>query len=185
MSTNMNNRFNDELKHWIFYNWKIHQPQWFTSLLWNDLPTDPIKVSNHSRHFKNVFLSKLYGVNKCSKLNDYPNRVGLTFFTERKLVSTSSRNITCYHTHLHISNPKGTKIDDTTIYNLIMDKCSRHLPKLLKTEQDGNKGVVVKEWNRDHHLHYNFKDLYTYSNHQDVDILLDYQNSDLLPLRQL
>ena len=184
VSTNMNNRFTNELKHWVFYNWKINPPQWFVSILWNDLPTDPIKVSKYSQHFKNIFLSKLYGVSKCSKLEEFPNRVGITFFQERKLVSTSSKSLMCFHTHLHISNPTETKIDGGTIHNLIMNKCSKHLPKLLKTETEGNKGVVVKEWNRDHHLHYNFKDLFTYRDHQDGDICLD-PISDLLPFKSL
>lgn len=172
----------NELKHWVFYNWKIHPPQWFISILWNDLPTDPIKVSKYTRDFKNIFLSKLYGMNKCSKLKKFPNRVGMVFFNERKLISTSSRSVMCFHTHLHISNPTRTKIDEGTIHNLIIDKCSKHLHKLLKTETEGNKGVVVKEWNRQHHLHYNFKDLFTYKFHQDGDICLD-PISDLLPIQ--
>ena len=183
ISSNMNNRFPNKLKHWVFYNWKINPPQWFISILWNDLPTDPIKVTKYSKDFKNIFLSKLYGVSKCSKLKDFPDRVGMTFFQERKMVSTSTRGFLCFHTHLHISNPTGTNIDGGTIHNLIMDKCSRNLPKLLKTEQDGNKGVVVKDWNREHHLHYNFKDLFTYKDHQDGDICLDLLTSDLLPFR--
>lgn len=185
VSKSMNNRFTNELKHWVFYNWKINPPHWFISILWNDLPTCPIKVTSHSRHLKNVFLSKLYGVNKCSKLEKFPNRVGMTFFQERKLVSTQSRSLMCFHTHLHISNPTETKLSSGTLQNLLINQCSRHLPKLLKTEQDGNKGVVIKEWNREHHLHYNFKDLFTYKDHQDGDILLDYQTSDLLPIKFL
>ena len=98
------NNYTQELKHWIFYNWKIHQPKWFITLLWNDLPTDPIQVINHSRHFKNVFLTKLYGVNKCSKLKDFPNRLGMMFFQERKEMYNKGRRLISFHTHLHLYN---------------------------------------------------------------------------------
>ena len=35
------------------------QPQWFITLLWNDLPTRSETVISHSRHFRNVFLTSL------------------------------------------------------------------------------------------------------------------------------
>ena len=35
------------------------QPQWFITLLWNDLPTRSETATSHSRHFRNVFLTSL------------------------------------------------------------------------------------------------------------------------------
>ena len=35
------------------------RPQWFITLLWNDLPTRSEIVISHSRHFRNVFLTSL------------------------------------------------------------------------------------------------------------------------------
>ena len=35
------------------------RPQWFITLLWNDLPTRSETVISHSRHFRNVFLTSL------------------------------------------------------------------------------------------------------------------------------
>ena len=35
------------------------RPQWFITLLWNDLPTRSETATSHSRHFRNVFLTSL------------------------------------------------------------------------------------------------------------------------------
>ena len=52
--------------------------------------------------------------------------------------------------------------------------------KLLKTTTKGNEGLVIKRWNRKHHGSYNLKDYYKYKHHQDSDLVLDCENSDLL-----
>ena len=64
--------------------------------------------------------------------------------------------------------------------HLIHQKVSTRVQKLLKTTSEGNKGVVIKPWNWDHHPFYNLKDYYSYKHHQDPDLVLDYQNSDLV-----
>ena len=40
--------------------------------------------------------------------------------------------------------------------------------------------MVIKPWVWDHHAFYNLKDYYFYRHHQDLDLVLDYQNSDLV-----
>ena len=52
--------------------------------------------------------------------------------------------------------------------------------KLLKTTTEGNRGVVIKTWVWDYHSIYNLKDYYSYRHHQDPDLFLDYENSDLV-----
>ena len=64
--------------------------------------------------------------------------------------------------------------------HLIHQKVSPRVQKLLKTTSEGNKGVVIKPWNWDHHAFYNLKVYYSYRHHQDPDVVLDYQNSDLV-----
>ena len=51
---------------------------------------------------------------------------------------------------------------------------------LLCVPTEGNRGVVIKPWNWDHHAFYNLKDYYSYRHQQDPDLVLDYQNSDLV-----
>ena len=40
--------------------------------------------------------------------------------------------------------------------------------------------MVIKPWNWDYHAFYNLKDYYFYKHHQDPDLVLDYENSDLV-----
>ena len=76
-------------------------PQWFITLLWNDLPTRSETVVNHSRHFRNVFLTSLFN-QPLKKLPEPPLRPQLVFFHERKPVITRGRQITAFHTHIHL-----------------------------------------------------------------------------------
>ena len=77
------------------------RPQWFITLLWNDLPTRSETVISHSRHFRNVFLTSLLK-QPLKKLPEPPFRPHLVFFHERKPVITRGRQITAFHTHLHM-----------------------------------------------------------------------------------
>ena len=185
----MNNNLTNELKHWILYNWKLHPPKFFITLLWKDLPSSQERVSSYQRKFKNVFLTKLYQLNKTSKLKSlpFPKRVGMMVFNEKKEVFTSKSHspITSFHTHIHLCNTDNLFDDEVSVERFIKDRCSDYLPTLLKTDTEGNQGVVVKGWNQQHHLHYNFKDLQLYKHHQDCDLLIDYHSSDLLPLKPL
>ncbi|MDA7685543.1 hypothetical protein N8608_03160 [bacterium] len=55
------------------------QPQWFITLLWNDLPSRSETVISHSRHFRNVFLTSLLN-QPLKKLPEQPLRSQLVFF---------------------------------------------------------------------------------------------------------
>jgi hypothetical protein len=37
----------------------------------------------------------------------------------------------------------------------------------------------LKPWIREHHANYNLKDYYRFKHHQDSDLVLDIENSDL------
>ena len=155
------------------------QPQWFITLLWNDLPTRSETVISHSRHFRNVFLTTLLN-QPLKKLPEPPLRPHLVFFHERKPVIVKERQITAFHTHLHWGALPDPLNHFWYLDHLIHKKVSPRVQNLLKTTTEGNRGVVIKPWNWDHHAFYNLKDYYSYRHHQDSDLVLDYQNSDLV-----
>ena len=155
------------------------QPQWFITLLWNDLPTRSETVISHSRHFRNVFLTSLLN-QPLKKLPKPPLRPHLMFFHERKLVIIRGRQITAFHTHLHLGALPDPLNHLWYLDQLIHQKVSPRVQKLLKTTTEGNRGVVIKPLVWDHHAFYNIKDYYFYRHHQDPDLVLDYQNSDLV-----
>ena len=48
------------LQELIRIQWETNfRPQWFITLLWNDLPTRSETVTSHTRHFRNVFLTSI------------------------------------------------------------------------------------------------------------------------------
>ena len=155
------------------------RPQWFITLLWNDLPTRSETATSHSRHFRNVFLTSLLN-QPLKKLPEPPFRPHLVFFHERKPVITRGRPITAFHTHLHLGALPDPLNHLWYLDHLIHQKVSPRVQRLLKTTSEGNRGVVIKPWNWDHHAFYNLKDYYRYKHHQDPDLVLDYQNSDLV-----
>ena len=52
------------------------RPQWFITLLWNDLPTQFDVVKGHAGTFRNAFLTQLMGCNSPNRIlilqNDHP-----------------------------------------------------------------------------------------------------------------
>ena len=82
--------------------WENHfTPEWFITLLWNDLPTRHDTVEGHTRHFRNVFLTSLLN-QPIKRIPEPPARPGLVFFQERKPVINRGREVLAFHTHLHL-----------------------------------------------------------------------------------
>ena len=156
------------------------RPQWFITLLWNDLPTQFDVVKGHAGTFRNVFLTQLMGCNSPTRIPDPPERPSLIFMQERKPVITRGRQITAFHTHLHLGALPDPLNNLWYLDHLIHQTVSPRVQKLLKTTTKGNRGVVIKTWNWDHHAFYNLKDYYSYRYHQDPDLVFDYENSDLV-----
>ena len=121
------------------------QPQWFITLLWKDLPTRPETATSHSRHFRNVFLTSLLNL-PLKKLPEPPFRPHLVFFHERKPVITRGRQITAFHTHLHLGALPDPLNHLWYLDHLIYEKVSGKVRNLLKTTSEGNRGVVIKPW---------------------------------------
>ena len=170
-------------KNWIWNTWEQFKPEWFVTILWNDLPTSPITSSSHTRHLRNKILCDVTGIKRCGDLPDFPDRLGITAFQER---TESQKGQVTFHTHLHLYNCKSTLNSAEQVHFLIRYKIGNRIEKLLKSNTKGNEGVVVREWEEEHHRYYNLKEMerqkkkvltrYT----QDNDLLLDFENSDLL-----
>ena len=170
-------------KKWIWNTWEQYKPEWFVTILWNDLPTSPITSSSHTRHLRNKILCEVSGVKRCGDLPDFPNRLGITAFQERTAMQDGQ---VTFHTHLHLYNCQSQWNSAEQVHFLIRYKIGNKVAKLLKTNSKGNEGVVVRRWDEEHHRYYNLKEMerqkkivltrYT----QDNDLLLDFENSDLL-----
>jgi hypothetical protein len=139
------------------------------------------------------------GVSRSGDLPGFPDRMGITTFQER---TVNQKGKVTFHTHLHfyncsrresagggmISYPSPIWKSPEDLHFLIRYKVGLRIQKLLKTTTKGNEGVVVKVWNDNLHRAYNLKEMETQNKifilryNQDSDMLLDVENSDLLPL---
>ena len=163
---------------WVNKIWFSYPPSYFVSVVWNDRPTDFIKSQQHSKHLKNVLLSKIYDVNKISQLPPFPKRLGLMFFQERKYDVELRRFV--YHSHIHLYNDKDNRIvSKEYLTHLLVNICSPHIRHLSKVVNDGMRGVDVKDWGINQHRHYNFKDYKEYRFSQDGDLVFDVINTDI------
>jgi hypothetical protein len=184
---------------WIWNTWDKYRPEWFVNILWNDNPTSPIITGLHTSKLRNLLLCEVTGVSRSGDLPDFPDRMGITTFQER---TVNQKGKVTFHTHLHFYNCSrresagGEMISDPSpiwkspeeVHFLIRYKVGLRIQKLLKTTTKGNEGVVVKVWNDTLHRAYNLKEMETQNKifiprfNQDSDMLLDVENSDLLPL---
>ena len=177
---------NSTTRNWIWRNWSKHEPEWFITLIWNDLPGDAIRSGSHTRHFRNVLLRNLTGAKKCSDIPRFPERPGLMCFQERTLI----QGRVTFHTHVHLSNVNGRWGSALVFESFLKDSIRPHCSKLLKSDSAGNRGIIVKSWKDECHRTYNLKEfnrqkMSSMENYtQDPDLLLDVLNSDLRPLRK-
>ena len=184
---------------WILNTWDQYNPEWFVTILWNDLPTDAITAASHTRHLRNKLLCETTGIKRCGNLPDFPDHLGMTVFHERTM--TPKGKVT-FHTHMHLYNTSsGSAIfsdpqprwDNTSqLHFLLRYKLGTKIQKLLKSTTSGNEGVVVKRWVKENHEQYNMKEISRQQKlhrtmyakacklAQDKDLLLDVMNSDLL-----
>ena len=114
------------------------------------------------------------------KFPEPTSRPNMVFFDERKPLITKGRQNTAFYTHLLLGALPDSLNHLWYLDHLIHQKVSPRVQKLLKTTTEGNRGVVIKPWTWDHHAFYNLKDYYSYQRQQDPDLVLDYQNSDLV-----
>ena len=96
-----------------------------------------------------------------------------------------------FHTHLHLFNCMDRWQSPSRLHCFLRFQVGQSIQKLLKSDSEGNEGIVVKSWSEENHRYYNLKEMerqkkialtrYT----QDNDLLLDIENSDLLPIQKL
>ena len=184
---------------WILNTWDQYNPEWFVTILWNDMPTDQITTASHTRHLRNKILCETTGIKKCGKLPEFPQRLGMTVFQERTM---NPKGKVTFHTHMHLYNTSsGSAIfsdhqprwdNASQLHFLLRYKLGTKIQKLLKSTTSGNEGVVVKRWVKENHEQYNMKEIDRQQKllrtryaeackyAQDKDLLLDVMNSDLL-----
>ena len=163
----------------------LFPPDWFITLMWNDFPRDPITCVSHTRHWKNVLLSDVYNVGRCECIPDFPRRLGMMVFHERKRHCVNGKWVTVFHTHIHLYNDTRKLTSSVGGHNKFpRRKLQRHVNRLFKGDKEGFRGLDVRKWEEDKHLSYNFKDLYEFKYEQDGDLVLDYENSDIPKYRR-
>ena len=173
-----------EYKRFVYQMWDQYKPQLYVSLHWKDFPETDTQIKKHHRHFKNVLLCGKCGVKRAEDIPEFPDRMGMTFFHEKKKVFNKCKDkyVMAYHTHIHVFN-----LDDDDYWITcpkllefhIQNTLSRNLNSLLRcTSEDADRGADVIQWKSERHRHYNFKDFSKYRYHQDWDLVVDVENSD-------
>ena len=127
-------------------------------------------------------LEEYFGVKNISKVPEFPERPAMMIFHERTCYQTGK---VTFHTHMHLSNTDGRWGSELVVEDFVR-KSGANVKKLLKSTKKANKGVESTAWHQDQHMHYNLKEhqrqkkitLTRYL--QDGDLLLDYENSDLI-----
>jgi hypothetical protein len=163
------------LKTLINNQWNLYPPSWFITIQWTPAPYKFDHASSHARHFRNKFLTAIYSCT-LKQLPEPQDRCKLIWFHER-VQDPKGRLI--YHSHLHLTEvPKVTTAHHLQwmIQHQVAPgfNCLKHLHRKI------DPGVVIRPWNYDYHAFYNLKDFYRHQYHQDSDLVLDVEISDLM-----
>jgi hypothetical protein len=163
---------------------EIFQPHWFGSIQWQPFIADYTSAVKETRHFRNKFLCALLNT-KPKKIPNSPERPRIIWFHEKAPViinpqePSNPRYKIAFHTHFHLE--KCPEPYDSWIHLdwLIRQKVAKGFHRFSTNNSSENKGFVLKPWIREHHANYNLKDYYRFKHHQDSDLVLDIENSDL------
>jgi hypothetical protein len=71
-------------------------------------------------------------------------------------------------------------LSTTDLELLLIQKVNPGFRSLQHLFRAINPSVVIKPWKHKHHSSYNLKDYYRFRHHQDADLTLDFENSDLI-----
>ena len=163
---------------------EVFQPHWFGSIQWQPFITGYASAVKEARHFRNKFVCALLNT-KPKKIPNPPERPRIIWFHEKAPVlinpqePSNPRYKIAYHTHFHLE--KCPEPYDSCIHLdwLIRHKVAKEFHHFSTSNSTENKGFVLKPWIREHHANYNLKDYYRLKHHQDSDLVLDIENSDL------
>jgi hypothetical protein len=162
----------------------IFQPHWFGSIQWQPFITDYSSAVREAKHFRIKFLCSLLNT-KPKKIPSPPERPRIIFFHEKAPVlinpqePNNPRYKTAYHTHFHLEGCPKPYDSWIQLDWLIRHQVAKGFQRFSSSNSTENKGFILKPWVREHHANYNLKDYYRYKHHQDADLVLDFENSDL------
>jgi hypothetical protein len=161
----------------VRHQWNQHPPSWFLVIQWTPAPKNFSTTQDHARHFRNKFLSAIY---KCH-LHQLPpprERIKLVWFHER---AQDPNGKLIWHSNLHLEAlPAPYASSKIQLDWIIQKKVAPRFRSFRHLNRKQDPALVIKEWNYDHHAFYNLKDYHRFKYHQDSDLVLDYQNSDLI-----
>jgi len=163
---------------------EVFEPKWFGTIQWQPFITDYTSAVKETRHFRNKFLCALLNT-KPKRLPDPPERPRVIWFHEKAPVlmnpqePSNPRYKLAYHTHFHLEECPEPYDSWIRLDWLVHNQVAKRFHRLSTNNSKENKGFVLKPWVREHHANYNFKDYHRYQNHQDADLVLDAENSDL------
>lgn len=163
---------------------EIFQPHWFGSIQWQPFITDYTSAVKETRHFRNKFLCALLNT-KPKKIPNPPERPRIIWFHEKAPVlinpqePNNPRYKIAFHTHFHLEECPEPYDSWIHLDWLIHHKVAKGFHRFSTSNSSENKGFVLKPWIREHHANYNLKDYYRFKHHQDSDLVLDIENSDL------
>lgn len=169
----------------VHYQFKeVFIPKWFISIEWYPFIYDYSTAVSEARHFRNKFLCAILGV-KPKRIPQPPLRPRMIWFHERAEILINPQQPKNpkyrlgYHSHLHLEECPGPYTNWDYLNWLIRKRVGKGFKRLAANNSTENKGFVIKAWEWEHHANYNFKDYYRYKGHQDSDLVLDLENSDL------
>lgn len=163
---------------------EVFQPHWFGSIQWQPFITDYTSAVKETRHFRNKFLCALLNI-KPNKIPNPPERPRIIWFHEKAPIIINPqephnpRYKIAYHTHFHLEECPEPYTSWIELDWLIRHKVAKGFHRFSTSNSTENKGFVLKPWIREHHANYNLKDYYRFKHHQDSDLVLDIENSDL------
>lgn len=163
---------------------EIFQPHWFGSIQWQPFISDYSSAVVEANHFRIKFFCALLNT-KPKKIPEPPERPRIIFFHEKAPVfinpqdPSNPRYKIAYHTHFHLEQCPEPYDSWIQLDWLIRHKVAKGFHRFSSSDSSENKGFVLKPWVREHHANYNLKDYYRYKHHQDADLVLDPENSDL------
>lgn len=163
---------------------EIFQPHWFGSIQWQPFITDYSSAVKEAGHFRIKFFCTLLNT-KPKKIPNPPERPRIIFFHEKAPVLLNPqdphnpRYKNAYHTHFHLEQCPEPYDSWIQLDWLIRHRVAKGIHRLSTNNSSDNKGFVLKPWIREHHTNYNLKDYYHYRHHQDADLVLDLEKSDL------
>jgi hypothetical protein len=170
-------------KEYVAYQFNfIFDPAYFGNICWAPFIFEFDEIRLEAKHFRNKLLTAIHDC-KLYQVPELPDRPRIIFFHEVKEVLVNPRSSSpkfkkTLHTHFHL---EGSDLihDVQHLSRLIQSRVRQGFDRIQRPDTELHKAIVVKDWSRRFHLHYNVKDFYSRRDAQDGDLVIDDKNSDL------